>query len=173
MYSLITFSILSRKNNVVSGVTWPLTSLQYCGQELCVVEGHTRYVTSCAFSSDSRLLASGSNDKLVMIWKITTQEDCIGEFLNNYWGIIIWERVGELMLVDWGGGGDVCGLWVILAWFGAIMVMTQPCHNEPKVSSYPWWTLLTLTHKNDSLIIYTAEIFYFCAMQKYCTYIHC
>lgn len=50
-----------------------------------------------------------------------------------------WERFGELMLVDWGGGGrgDVCGLWVILACFKAIVVITQPCHNEPKESSYP------------------------------------
>ena len=100
------------------------------------MEGHTRYVTSCAFSSDSRLLASGSNDKLVMIWKITTQEDCIGEFLNNYWGIIILGK-GWGVDVGWlGGGGDVCGLWVILACFEAIMVITQPCHNEPKESSY-------------------------------------
>lgn len=60
---------------------WPL--FQSTGQQLCEVEGHTRYVTSCAFSNDSRLLASGSNDKLVMIWKLTTQEDCIGECLVN------------------------------------------------------------------------------------------
>ena len=30
-----------------------------------------RYVTCCAFSLDNKLLATGSNDKLVKIWKIT------------------------------------------------------------------------------------------------------
>lgn len=34
------------------------------------LEGHKRYVTSCAFSDDNQLLATGSNDQTVIIWNI-------------------------------------------------------------------------------------------------------
>jgi WD40 repeat protein len=34
------------------------------------LEGHSRFVTSCAFSPDNRLLATGSNDKSVIVWMI-------------------------------------------------------------------------------------------------------
>ena len=34
------------------------------------LEGHTRYVTSCVFSSDNRMLATGSNDRTVIVWPI-------------------------------------------------------------------------------------------------------
>ncbi|KFM60500.1 WD repeat, SAM and U-box domain-containing protein 1, partial [Stegodyphus mimosarum] len=39
------------------------------GQALQKLEGHNRYVTCCAFS-DSILMASGSNDKTVVIWSL-------------------------------------------------------------------------------------------------------
>lgn len=32
------------------------------------LEGHKRYVTSCVFSADNRFLATGSNDKTVIVW---------------------------------------------------------------------------------------------------------
>ena len=38
-----------------------------------------RYVTCCAFSLDNKLLATGSNDKLVKIWKITADRNSKGE----------------------------------------------------------------------------------------------
>lgn len=34
------------------------------------LDGHSRFVTSCAFSPDNRLLATGSNDKSVIVWMI-------------------------------------------------------------------------------------------------------
>lgn len=34
--------------------------------------GHSRYVTSLAISSDSSIIASGSNDKSVIIWDLTS-----------------------------------------------------------------------------------------------------
>lgn len=34
------------------------------------LEGHSRFVTCCAFSPDNRLLATGSNDKSVIVWMI-------------------------------------------------------------------------------------------------------
>ena len=40
------------------------------GNMLHRLEGHKRYVTSCAFSDDNKLLATGSNDQTVIIWNI-------------------------------------------------------------------------------------------------------
>lgn len=38
------------------------------------LEGHKRYVTSCAFSDDNQLLATGSCDQTVIIWNIDRLE---------------------------------------------------------------------------------------------------
>ncbi len=38
------------------------------------LEGHKRYVTSCAFSDDNQLLATGSCDQTVIIWNIDSLE---------------------------------------------------------------------------------------------------
>ena len=43
------------------------------GQQLARLEGHSRYVTSVAFSPDGRLLASGSNDLSVIVWGLAGQ----------------------------------------------------------------------------------------------------
>ena len=40
------------------------------GKMINKLEGHSRFVTSCAFSSDNRLLATGSNDKSIIVWMI-------------------------------------------------------------------------------------------------------
>ncbi len=45
------------------------------GNLLHKLEGHNRFVTSCAFSSDNRFLATGSNDKTVIIWHISNMKD--------------------------------------------------------------------------------------------------
>lgn len=44
------------------------------------LDGHTRFVTSVAFSNDDSLLASGSNDKTVIVWNL---EKCLKD-KNNY-----------------------------------------------------------------------------------------
>ena len=43
------------------------------GRMINKLEGHSRFVTSCAFSPDNRLLATGSNDKTVIVWMIDQQ----------------------------------------------------------------------------------------------------
>ena len=40
-----------------------------------------RYVTCCAFSSNNQYLASGSNDKTVMIWKLSTEDELISMYI--------------------------------------------------------------------------------------------
>lgn len=37
---------------------------------LGVLEGHKRYVTSCAFSDDGALVAAGSGDRMVHVWRV-------------------------------------------------------------------------------------------------------
>ena len=49
-----------------SVIIWSPTS----GKLITRLEGHTRYVTCCAFSYDGSILASGSNDKNIMLWSI-------------------------------------------------------------------------------------------------------
>ncbi len=38
-------------------------------------DAHSRYVTCCSFSSDGQYLASGSNDRMVNVWKIDYNEN--------------------------------------------------------------------------------------------------
>lgn len=40
------------------------------GECLQTFTGHTRYGNCCAFSKDSTLLASGSNDRTVIVWDL-------------------------------------------------------------------------------------------------------
>lgn len=49
-----------------SVIVWSPTT----GKLITRLEGHTRYVTCCAFSYDGSILATGSNDKTVMLWSI-------------------------------------------------------------------------------------------------------
>ncbi|KAK3105791.1 hypothetical protein FSP39_005813 [Pinctada imbricata] len=78
----------------------PFLYFQYLGCCLHVIEGHTRYVTCCAFSYDGRMLASGSNDRTVLIFNITTQEDIIS-YLQDH----IPENMGKMScakkMEDW------------------------------------------------------------------------
>ena len=43
------------------------------GQELHRFEGHTDKVYDVAFSADGRMIASGSADKSVRIWRVPSQ----------------------------------------------------------------------------------------------------
>ncbi|CAF0730599.1 unnamed protein product [Didymodactylos carnosus] len=45
------------------------------GQILTQFEAHERYVTTCSFSFDGKLLVSGSNDRLVKLWTIIRDEN--------------------------------------------------------------------------------------------------
>ena len=45
------------------------------GQEVATLTGHTGYVNSVAFSRDGKLLASGSDDKMVKLWEVETGQE--------------------------------------------------------------------------------------------------
>lgn len=45
------------------------------GSMIHKLEGHKQYVTSCAFSNDNQLLASGSNDRTIIIWNLSKIKD--------------------------------------------------------------------------------------------------
>ena len=45
------------------------------GNLLNKLEGHDRFVTSCAFNSDSTFIATGSNDKNIIIWPFESMKD--------------------------------------------------------------------------------------------------
>lgn len=43
---------------------------QDTGKVMAITTGHNRYVACCAFSRDGNLLATGSNDKSVIVWDL-------------------------------------------------------------------------------------------------------
>lgn len=47
------------------------------------LEGHSRYVTCCTFSSDNKYLATGSNDKSVIVWNMSDIKDRDIVFINK------------------------------------------------------------------------------------------
>ena len=47
-----------------------ISSCVETGKEKAVLKGHTAGVNSVAYSSDGRTLASGSDDRTIMLWDI-------------------------------------------------------------------------------------------------------
>ena len=56
-------------NNIELKV-WSLPSRKF----LCSLNGHNNWVRSAAFSPDSNLAVSGSDDKLVKLWDVATHQ---------------------------------------------------------------------------------------------------
>jgi WD40 repeat protein len=50
----------------------PSSAQSFARPELVVQTGHTRRVTTLAFSADERLLASASDDHAIKVWDIST-----------------------------------------------------------------------------------------------------
>ncbi|MBN1955416.1 MAG: protein kinase [Anaerolineae bacterium] len=51
------------------------------------IEAHTRYISSIAFSSDGRILATSGNDMVIMLWDAATGQQ-IGQRLQGHGGTI-------------------------------------------------------------------------------------
>ena len=60
------------------------------------LEGHSRYVTCCVFSADNTLLATGSNDKQVIVWKLEKLGD-----------IVVRRATQSVRVIDNNDSGDV------------------------------------------------------------------
>ncbi|KAI0112397.1 WD40 repeat-like protein [Nemania sp. FL0031] len=58
---------------------------RYWGSDTRVFRGHTDWIRTVAFSSDGRLLASGSDDKTVRIWNTETGETQHKLMVENFW----------------------------------------------------------------------------------------
>lgn len=54
------------------------------GKMIAALVGHKRYVGCCAFSRDGSLLASGSNDKTVIVWDLTASNLTIESVLVKH-----------------------------------------------------------------------------------------
>lgn len=81
------------------------------GELLGILSGHTDHVRSTAFSADSRLLASGSNDRTVRVWDCETKRHLMT--LQGHTGIVFevqfaTERQREIF--SFSSDGTVC-IW--------------------------------------------------------------
>ena len=65
LFAFLFFSLIIHRAGDKSVIVWSSTT----GQLISRLEGHSRYVTCCAFSYDGSILASGSNDKTVILWR--------------------------------------------------------------------------------------------------------
>ncbi|HJZ67192.1 MAG TPA: hypothetical protein VKF81_03525, partial [Blastocatellia bacterium] len=51
----------------------------WSGQEVATLKGHADSVWSVAFSSDGKMLASGSSDNTVKLWLAATDEEVMAQ----------------------------------------------------------------------------------------------
>lgn len=51
---------------------------------MSVLRGHKRYVACCAFSRDGNLVATGSNDRSVIVWDLTGNNLTIDSKLGRH-----------------------------------------------------------------------------------------
>ncbi|CAB0039709.1 unnamed protein product, partial [Trichogramma brassicae] len=59
-----------------------------CGRSVVsVLTGHSRYVACCAFSRNGNMLATGSNDKKVIVWDLTGNLSLDSEVLRHNGGV--------------------------------------------------------------------------------------
>lgn len=69
-----------------------------------VLVGHKRYVACCAFSRDGNLLATGSNDKSVIVWDLTGNLNVDSEIVKHCSRKSHWteqrKEVKEAQLID-------------------------------------------------------------------------
>src|SRR3977135_3976838 len=71
--------------------------------------GHSYWVRSIAFSPDSKILASGSEDKTVILWDVKTGEQR-QRLRHSSWGRAVAFHPDGKMLAS-GGGDKVVTLW--------------------------------------------------------------
>jgi WD40 repeat protein len=79
--------------------------------------GHTDWVVSVSFSPDGRLLASGSEDKTIKLWRVAD-----GSLVRTLTGHTIWSLACRFrrMGVCWRRGVGItpssCGVWRMVRW---------------------------------------------------------
>ncbi|KAL7917050.1 WD40-repeat-containing domain protein [Trichoderma austrokoningii] len=77
---------------------------------LSVLEGHTMNINAAAFSHDSSLIASGSDDKTVRVWRTSTG-DCIQEVQGHSDCIVSVAFSGDAELLASGSADGTVRLW--------------------------------------------------------------
>jgi WD40 repeat protein len=81
-------------------------------QVIRTFEGHTYGVTSVAFSPDSKLLASGSDDKRIKLWEVATGQE-VRTLRGHTWGVTSVAFSPDGQLLASGSADRTIKLWDI------------------------------------------------------------
>jgi len=83
------------------------------GNELCIFNGHTRYVLSISFSPDGQTLASGSQDRTIRIWDISSGKELHTLQHKDEVSSICFSPDGKILASVSGNGFMTIQLWDI------------------------------------------------------------
>ncbi len=89
--------------------TQPLSSGEPASMVLCIYQGHSDKVNALAWSPDSRILATGSDDKTLQIWDALTANNMFTVSESYSVKSISWSQQSNL--IAYGGGETIVQIW--------------------------------------------------------------
>jgi WD40 repeat protein len=120
------------------------------------VEGHSRGVSSVEFHPTAQLLATGSNDKTVMLWRLSSDNSSATRKANMYHGddvtSVAFHPTAPLLAFSSGSGSGSVRMWLPFS-YGVSATLEVHNHGVTSVAFHPTAQLLRRSSINLSIII--------------------